>query len=131
MWNQTILVAIFQFALAVQGFAAGAANVGDVVGTWEGESKCTIANSPCHDEHVIYEIVKVPNSDELTVTADKVVNGQRETMGSLSCRLEESTLKCTYKTSHWDFIVNGRQMNGTLKLGDGTLYRRVSLTKKK
>jgi len=28
----------------------------EILGAWEGESKCTLPDSPCHDEHVIYEI---------------------------------------------------------------------------
>src|SRR2546429_5200722 len=31
-------------------------NHSDILGAWEGESKCTVPDSPCHDEHVIYEI---------------------------------------------------------------------------
>jgi len=116
--------------LAAPSRVAFAQTIKDVLGTWEGESKCTIASSPCHEEHVIYEIGRVPNSDELTVTMDKVVDGERDTMGSLACLLQENILKCTYHTSHWDFVVKDRQMNGTLKLADGTLYRRISVTKK-
>ena len=36
----------------------------EVIGTWEGQSKRTIPDSPCHDEHVIYEIA--PDKDKAT-----------------------------------------------------------------
>ena len=128
--KQKALAVAVRLALAARCTIAFAQNVNDVLGTWEGESKCTVASSPCHDEHVIYEIAQSQNSQELTVTMDKVVNGERGTMGSLSCRLQDNDLNCTYNSSHWDFTVQGKQMIGTLKLADGTLYRRISAKKK-
>jgi hypothetical protein len=130
MSKHMVWVVVAGCALAAQGKVAFAQSVSDVLGTWEGESKCTIASSPCHDEHVIYEISRASNPAALTLTMDKVVNGERGTMGSLSCHLQESALKCTYKDSHWDFVVNNKQMSWTLKLADGTLYRRISVRKK-
>jgi hypothetical protein len=43
---------------AVWANIAGASDLGKVVGAWESESICQLANSPCHDEHVIYEIAE-------------------------------------------------------------------------
>jgi len=128
MRKQVLAIAV-ALAMTALGGIAVAQKSNDVLGTWEGESKCTIANSPCHDEHVIYEVSQSPNSAELTITMDKVVNGERGTMGSLPCHLQGNVLSCTYNSSHWDFTVQGKQMNGTLKLADGRLYRRISAKK--
>jgi hypothetical protein len=43
---------------AVWANTSGASDLGKVVGAWESESVCQLANSRCHDEHVIYEIAE-------------------------------------------------------------------------
>jgi hypothetical protein len=48
-----VTAALVFIAAAWPQVAVGAATV---VGSWEGESKCTVTNSPCHDEHVVYRI---------------------------------------------------------------------------
>jgi len=108
----------------------------EVVGTWEGESKCTVPNSPCRDEHVVYRIAaKKDNPATLTIDADKIVDGSAQFMGSLDCeyRANRSILSCTAHTpkqDDWEFQVSGEAMTGTLKLGvEKTLYRRVTLRK--
>jgi hypothetical protein len=99
-----------------------------VVGTWEGESICTVRPSPCHDEHVVYEIV---DNKKLTLSADKVVNGQRENMGAFDCTFDGKDLRCPMKNGLWDFAVLGSELNGTLKLPDGTLYRKIHVVRKR
>jgi hypothetical protein len=46
------------FGAVAGAMASGTSDLAEVVGTWEGESICQVANSPCHDEHVIYEIAE-------------------------------------------------------------------------
>lgn len=100
-----------------------------VVGTWKGESLCTVKPSACHDEVVVYEINPSANKKEqFTVKADKVVDGKRQWMGDLNCTYGASarTLTCEIPRGVWSFTVQGDAMTGTLKLSDGTLFRKVS-----
>ena len=104
----------------------------DLTGNWEGESICTVANSPCHNEHVIYRISKDKDGPgKYTIGADKIVNGQQEFMGDIHCTYDQpkANLRCV-KPGVWEFTIAGDTMTGTLKLDDGTLYRKVSVKKK-
>jgi len=128
--------------LSLQGAAGGAqakpsGGAAEVVGTWEGESKCTVPDSPCKDEHVIYEIAedeKAPG--RLTMKADKVVNGERQYMGTVNCEYhaDKKNLSCSGQTRHkddWEYTICGDTMTGTLKIGEEkTLYRKISVKKK-
>jgi hypothetical protein len=107
------------------------------IGTWEGESICTVPDSACHDEHVVYEIApdaKVP--DKLNLNAYKIVNGDRQFMGTLNCAWQkgDNILSCTYKGRYvddWEFHVTAKEMIGTLVVGkERQLYRKISVTKK-
>ena len=103
-----------------------------VAGTWEGSSLCTVPDSPCHNEHVVYHIK--PDAKEPTrfvIDADKVVDGKEDFMGALQCTFtaEKSELYCD-TAGDWRFTVKGNSMTGTLNLKDGTLYRKVSVKKK-
>jgi hypothetical protein len=109
----------------------------NVLGEWEGESKCTVPGSPCHDEHVIYEITPAKNSkDAYSLAGFKVVNGERQFMGTLLCHLDavQPTLTCTANTpkhDEWTFHITGSSMTGTLTLDPGKLlYRRINVSRK-
>ena len=54
-----------------------------IVGTWRGASTCVdkVKFPACNDEEVIYQITVIDKSDSVTVHADKIVNGKRESMG--------------------------------------------------
>lgn len=105
-----------------------------VLGSWEGDSKCTVPGSPCHDEHVLYQIA-VDKKDPFQLNLDgyKVVEGAPEFMGTLACRFESKTaaLSCTSSTKDkddWEFRVVGDTMSGRLMIDQGkTLYRRITL----
>ncbi len=105
-----------------------------VLGSWEGDSKCTVPDSPCQDEHVLYQI----NEDrkdpfQLKMDAYKVVNGAPEFIGTLTCHFESKTsaLSCTssnMESNDWEFRAMGDAMSGRLMVDHGkTLYRRISL----
>jgi len=124
----TILV--FLLLGAMESFAAPPTDRKGVLGTWEGESKCTVANSPCHDEHVIYRLAadkRDPN--QVRLDAYKVVDGQQQFMGTLDCSERAATLACTghsAKQDDWEFKVDGDSMSGTLTIDNGkTLYRNI------
>lgn len=120
------VVALLCFCSAA---AAQTGKAADVLGTWEGESICTVQPSACHDEHVIYEITQAANN-KLKMSADKVVNRERQNMGDLDCTYDGKTLACPIPRGTWAFDIRGTKMTGTLKLPDGTLFRKVDAKKK-
>jgi hypothetical protein len=119
-------IAAAAFILLVGSFAVLAAGI---AGDWKGESICTIKTSPCHDEQVIYHISEPDAGGKFTIRADKLVNGQPESMGDLDCTFHAPEVKCLSRGATWAFTVSGNKMTGTLTLADGRLYRRVSVTK--
>lgn len=108
-----------------------------VLGSWEGESKCMVADSPCHDEQVLYQITTDrKDPDHLNLDEYKIVDGSPDFIGTLECRYhaKQSALSCTGNTSRqddWEFHVFGESMSGTLKIEGGKLYRRIALHKAK
>ena len=121
---------LFCFAVLFPGAAtaASAADAKAYVGTWEGESLCTVHPSACHDEHVIYDVTAA--GEKLNMSADKVVDGKRINMGSLPCAVEAGALRCPFRDTVWSFTAKDKVMEGELRLGDGTLFRRVKVEKK-
>lgn len=122
--TRAIVVATILIALPV---VAGA-DVAVLVGTWRGESLCTVKPSACHDEIVVYHIAKAGRPDTVAVNANKVVAGKEQPMGVLECAWDapQKTLSCPIPLGTWVYHVEGREMRGTLTLTDGTLFRRVS-----
>ena len=108
-----------------------------VLGSWEGESKCMVADSPCHDEHVLYQIsTDRKDPDHLNLDAYKIVDGAPDFMGTLACQYhaKQGALSCTGNTSRqddWEFHVFGESMSGSLKIEGGKPYRRLALHKAK
>jgi len=106
-------------------------------GEWRGDSTCTIKDSPCHDEIVVYEIRRGAQPNMYTLKASKIVSGKREFMGTLECTYESAThvLSCKAPDNPngtWMFqISGGKQMQGTLVLEDKRLYRRISVARTK
>lgn len=105
-----------------------------VLGSWEGDSKCMVPDSPCHDEHVLYQIAEVKKDPfQLNLDGYKIVDGAPEFIGTLACHFESKTgaLSCTSSTKEkddWEFHVIGDAMSGRLMIDQGkTLYRRVTL----
>ena len=108
-----------------------------ILGTWEGESKCTVPDSPCHDEHVVYEIK--PMGDKATIAGYKIVKGEKLYMGDLVCAQPspDGTFHCSIdrpsknRTDDWVFQVKGRKMDGTLYMDpERTVFRKIHVEKK-
>ncbi len=121
--------------LLVFATIALAADSASPLGTWEGESLCTVPNSPCHNEHVVYEIKADPKAQgNITIDAFKIVKGEKLFMGALSClwKVAGSTLSCHYREDDdWSFKITGNEMKGTLHINrERQLYRKISVTKK-
>ena len=104
-----------------------------VIGSWEGDSKCTVPSSPCHDEHVLFQIsADKKDPFQLNLDAYKMVEGSPEFMGTLACHYESKVgaLSCTSSTQEkddWEFHVTGDTMAGRLLVDGKTLYRRITL----
>jgi len=134
----------FVFSLVVLAFPFAADSprpVDSILGTWEGESICTLRDSPCHDEHVIYEIshdsasggpVSKDAGPDWKMDAYKIVDGKKDFMGSLPCSFDDKkqTLSCFTKTrteGYWEFLFAGDSFTGTLHTGpEKTLFRKIS-----
>ena len=122
-------------AAAVLALSAAAQNTDDeskIVGNWSGESKCTGARPACHDEAVVYHIAKLSGKPGwLSISADKIVNGEPVNMGTLPFQYDPAshTLTCEYAQGIWRLKVDGLNMEGTLTLTDKTVGRHVKLKK--
>lgn len=122
-------------ALALE--TAAAADERGPLGTWEGESICTVRNSPCNNEHVVYEIAR-GEKDKVLVGAHKIVSGEKQFMGTLTCdwTAARQSLHCVApisRSNDWDFQIDedGTRMTGTLLLDDRKLlYRRIDVRRK-
>lgn len=120
-------------------FAAGPSSSpsdnSEILGTWEGESKCTVPDSPCRDEHVIYEIAADKDaSGGLKMNGYKVVNGERVFMGTLGCEYQaaKKVLSCTSRgkdSDDWEYTLSGDTLRGTLTINGKTLFRKITTKK--
>ncbi len=104
-----------------------------VLGSWEGDSKCTVPESPCHDEHVLYQIAEDKKDPfQLNLDAYKIVDGAPVFMGTLACHYESKTMALSCTSSNrdkddWEFHLMGDAMAGRLVIDGKTLYRRIVL----
>lgn len=129
-----ILVALL---FVLESWAQSSKELAKVVGSWEGDSKCSVPNSPCHDEHVLYQIsVDRKDPDHLSLDAYKIVEGSPDFMGTLACsyHAKQGSLSCTGNTSQqddWEFHIFGDSMSGRLTIEGGKLYRVIALRRAK
>lgn len=105
-------------------------DVGSPEGTWRGQSTCVGNHPSCHDEEVVYRITRTDGSDNYTINADRVVNGQAVNMGPLVFSYDKAKgiLSSKNGKNHWQITLKGNQLEGVL-LSDGEVFRRVKLTK--
>jgi hypothetical protein len=96
------------------------------VGVWRGTSTCLVRASPCNDEIVVYRITHMKAADSLAVDARKIVRGEEQEMGVLTCRLTSPIgLTCATPQGVWHFSVRSDSLVGELRLRDNTRYRDV------
>jgi len=112
-----------------------------IAGTWRGTSLCTDlkAAPACHDEQVVYEIVPGQGtSHTVTVTADKIVDGKRLTMGVLD--FKHDAKECCWATDfetrklavRWRLTATGSKMTGSMIfIPSGAVVRKIDLLKDK
>src|SRR6478672_6687109 len=75
------------------------------VGVWRGTSLCLVHPSACKDESVIYRITRMKALDSVSIDAQKIVSGQEQDMGILTCRVTMSgaQVTCTIPQGTWRF----------------------------
>jgi len=104
-----------------------------LLGIWKGESLCTVPDSPCHNERVIYKFKSA--AGKLHLDAFKIVSNHEEFMGTLDCTFHdaEQRLTCGFdspKPNVWEFRLSGNELTGTLVVGpEKTLYRKIHVTR--
>lgn len=131
--NLLLTITVFLFCQAAISLACHAATSAQekLAGDWTGESICTVHPSSCHDEHVIYHVTEPDSTGKLQIEADKIVDDKPQSMGTLDCTFDRqhSSITCRMANGDWEFAVVGSNMTGTLKLPDGTLFRKISVHK--
>jgi hypothetical protein len=97
------------------------------VGTWRGTSVCLVRPSACNDEIVVYRIAHANAADSLTLDGRKIVRGEEQEMGVLTCRFTSSngSLTCAMPQGTWQFRVRNDSLVGELRLSDNTKFRDV------
>ena len=97
------------------------------VGIWRGTSVCLVRPSACNDEIVVYRIARAKAADSLTVDARKIVRGEEQEMGVLTCRFTSphGPLTCALPQGTWQFRVRNDSLVGELRLSDNTKFRDV------
>ena len=106
----------------------------NLVGEWRGTSACQVRESACHDEDSVYHITPITGKPSwFSLRGDKVVDGKPITMGTLDCSYDygKSALACQSPRGVFRFNIRGNKMEGTMALPNGTLWRKITLTKAK
>jgi hypothetical protein len=102
-----------------------------LVGDWRGDSICVVRPSACVDEKALYHVKKLGQPDHYSMQADKIVNGEPVNMGTTDCVFasEKKRLTCELPKGAIHLALRGTQLEGTMNLADGTLWRNISLSK--
>ena len=103
-----------------------------IAGSWSGESLCATGAASCHDEKVVYSIQDVAGrTDVVIIRADKIVEGKAVTMGSGPWQYDRSrhTLQWKLPRQTWLLTIDGNKITGTLTMQDGTVFRRMALSR--
>ena len=97
------------------------------LGVWRGTSVCLVRPSACNDESVVYRIAPTTAADSVTVDARKIVRGEEQEMGVLTCHLSALTtsLTCAFARGTWSFRIRNDSLVGELRLTDDTKFRDV------
>jgi hypothetical protein len=116
-------------------------DISKLVGEWSGESICVNKEKfpACNDERVVYHVVAAAGkTDAVTITADKIVNGKPEAMGTFDFVYDarRQTLTSEFKNDRvhiiFELAVKGDLLEGTLStLPERALVRRIKVKKDK
>ena len=132
----SVSVSFVPVAVAIpQNAPAGASRAGEerkLEGTWRGDSLCVEKGTGCHDEVAVYRITTIPGKrGYLVVTGGKVVDGKEIVMGSGEWRYDSAkrTLTVELPRGVITLKLDGDKLEGTFKLPDKTVLRRITLKK--
>src|SRR3954470_768547 len=136
-----ILLAAVSLLLASRCVIAAAADdpkPAELIGTWRGTSTCVdrAAAPACRDEVVVYEFTAGAKAGSVTWKADKVVDGQRQSMGEMELAYDGKQ-KCwaaqfnsSSLHSTWCLAVDGAHLTGTGRLLPGKeIIRKIDVRK--
>ena len=106
---------------------AGDHPVSELVGLWRGTSTCTdrVAAPACKDEVVVYEFTSGSEAGRVHWKADKVVGGERQTMGDMDLAHDagDACWKGEFRNPRvqivWCLKPNGDQLTGSAWLLPG------------
>jgi len=107
--------------LVCMAVPADAADAASPIGTWRGTSTCTdlVAAPACKNEVVVYEFTAGAKAGVIHWKADKIVNGERQTMGEMDLTYDADDVcwKAEFKSPRthivWCLRVDGSHMTGT------------------
>jgi hypothetical protein len=130
-----VLMGVLGAGVPVQGSAnlqQGSNDDSSLLGDWHGESVCVVRESACRDEESLYHISRlIEKPGWFSVMGDKIVDGKAVSMGTVECRYEsdKQTLSCESPRGVFKFTVKNSRMIGTMNLPDGSLWRKISLSR--
>ena len=105
-----------------------------IAGRWRGHSVCAVAKSPCRDEVNVYRISEAAGKPGwVSVIGSKIVDGKDTVMGTSDWKYdnESHSLLSDSAAGSFKLPVEGDKMQGTLRLRDNTVYRRIELHQEK
>ena len=123
------LAAVFATTATAQA-GKPAADDSALVGDWRGDSICVVRPSACNDEKALYHIKQLGGQpSRFSVQADKIVNGQAVNMGTMECSYapEKHVVTCSTPKLVIHLTLKGKNLDGTMNLSDGTLWRNITL----
>jgi hypothetical protein len=91
-------------------------------------------DSPCRDEVNVYRFSEISGKpDTFSGAASKIVDGKEVVMGTLDWTYdpEHHVLESKIERGKFRLVVSGNKIEGTLRLTDNTLYRRIHLERSK
>ena len=103
-----------------------------IVGDWRGDSICMARESACRDEDSLYHVAKLAGKPGwFSMKLDKIVDGKPVTMGTTECSYDSAkrALTCEFPRGVFRFTIQANKMAGTMSLTDGTLWRKLALSK--
>ena len=130
-WFSAIAVLALPARGALGQATSQATDTAAPVGTWRGTSVCLVRPSACTDEIVVYRFARLEAADSLAMDGRKIVGGQEQDMGMLTCRFVASTAEvtCVVPQGVWQFRVQRDTLVGELRLPDHTRFREVRATR--
>jgi hypothetical protein len=122
------IIGLFGWVLGRSSAVSFIQDASSIFGDWAGESICQVKDSPCHDEKVVYHISKGRETNLVSISADKIVDGKAVNMGTIEFSYDrKANTLSSEEHGHWKFTINGNTIAGTLVLPNGTLFRKIVL----